>query len=319
MPEEGVKLTHNDKLLTGAEIVRLIDFFVKLGVNKVRFTGGEPLVRKDCVDIIRDVGRIEGLNKIAITTNGILLSKRIKDLKEYGLNQLNISLDTLEEKKFGFITKRNGWSKVMTSIESALENGFQPLKINCVVMKGLNDDEICNFIDFTRDKVILKFKINEIYPDYNIWELFLIFFLVIDFLKLIFLKNVDVRFIEYMPFDGNKWNTKKMVSFREMLKIIAEKYHTECIEKLDDDPNDTSKAFKIKSYKGQFGFITSMTEHFCNTCNRIRLTADGNLKVCLFGNAEVSLRDALRSNLTDEELENLISAAIKRKKEKHAG
>jgi molybdenum cofactor biosynthesis enzyme MoaA len=134
-----------------------------------------------------------------------------------------------------------------------------------------------------------------------------------------FNQDVDVRFIEYMPFDGNKWNTKKMVPYREMLKLIALKYDLNDIEKLQDDPNDTSKAFRIRGYRGQFGFITSMTEHFCNTCNRIRLTADGNMKVCLFGNAEVSLRDALRSNVSHEELENLISSAIKRKKEKHAG
>lgn len=122
-----------------------------------------------------------------------------------------------------------------------------------------------------------------------------------------------------MPFDGNKWNTKKMVSYREMLKTIAQKYPIESIKKLQDDANDTSKAFKIDGYKGQFGFITSMSDHFCNTCNRVRLTADGNLKVCLFGNAEVSLRDALRSNVSEQELTELISLAIKRKKAKHAG
>ncbi|CAF0893630.1 unnamed protein product [Brachionus calyciflorus] len=283
MPEEGVKLTPNEKLLTGSEIVNLINFFARLGVNKVRFTGGEPLVRKDCVDIIREVGKIEGIKKIAMTSNGIVLSKKIKDLKEAGLNQLNISLDTLEEKKFEFVAKRKGWSKVMNSIQAAIDLDYSPLKINCVVMKGINDDEITNFIEFTKDK------------------------------------NIDVRFIEYMPFDGNKWNTKKMVSFREMMKIIAQKYPIESIQKLQDDPNDTSKAFKIENYKGQFGFITSMSEHFCSTCNRIRLTADGNLKVCLFGNSEVSLRDAIRSNMNDEDLEELISSAIKRKKEKHAG
>lgn len=153
MPEEGVSLTANEKLLTGDEIVKLVKFFAKLGVNKIRFTGGEPLVRKDCVDIVRQVGQIEQIKKIGMTTNGIILSRKINELKESGLNQLNISLDTLEEKKFEFVTKRKGWSKVMKSIDSALELGFSPLKINCVVMKGLNDDEITNFIEFTKDKV----------------------------------------------------------------------------------------------------------------------------------------------------------------------
>lgn len=129
MPEEGVKLSANEKLLTRAEIVRLVEFFVRLGVDKVRFTGGEPLVRKECVDIIRDVGRIDGLKKIAMTTNGITLSRKLADLKEAGLNQINISLDTLEEKKFEFIAKRKGWHKVMESIENALKMGFSPLKV----------------------------------------------------------------------------------------------------------------------------------------------------------------------------------------------
>jgi molybdenum cofactor biosynthesis enzyme MoaA len=129
MPEEGVKLTHNDKLLTGSEIVKLVGYFVKLGVNKIRFTGGEPLVRRDCVDIIKEVGRIEGLQKIAMTTNGLLLARKINDLKLAGLTQINVSLDTLEEKKFEFIAKRKGWSRVMESIERALDLGYAPLKV----------------------------------------------------------------------------------------------------------------------------------------------------------------------------------------------
>ena len=133
------------------------------------------------------------------------------------------------------------------------------------------------------------------------------------------MKNVDVRFIEYMPFTGNKWNNNKMVSFREMLKLIGARYPIESINRLQDDANDTSKAFKVTDYQGQFGFITSMSEHFCHTCNRIRLTADGNLKVCLFGNAEVSLRDALRSGMSEQDLAELIGKAVSRKKEKHAG
>lgn len=153
MPEQGVQLTPNDRLLTRSEIVRLVRFFVRLGVDKIRFTGGEPLVRKDCVEIVQEVGRIDGLDKIAMTTNGILLARKLNDLKHAGLSHLNISLDTLEEKKFEFIAKRRGWSKVMASIDKALEMGYAPLKVNCVVMKGINDDEICNFIEMTKNKV----------------------------------------------------------------------------------------------------------------------------------------------------------------------
>ena len=173
-------------------------------------------------------------------------------------NQNIPSLDTLIAEKFEFISRRPkaGHSKVLDSIEKSLNSGFNPLKVNCVVMRGLNDDEILDFIELTREK------------------------------------NVDVRFIEYMPFDGNKWNTQKMVPYQEMIEIIQQKYPD--FHRIADAPNDTSKGYKVPGFKGQVGFITSMSENFCSSCNRLRLTADGNLKVCLFGNTEISLRDYLR-------------------------
>lgn len=282
MPEEGVQLSKKDNLLKSDEIIRLISLFARLGVNKIRFTGGEPLVRSDCVDLIRETKKI-GIQTISMTTNGILLPRKIVELKEAGLTHLNISLDTLQEKKFEFISKRKGWNKVMEGIKLARELNFKPLKINCVLMKGLNDDEIISFIEMTKEQ------------------------------------DIDIRFIEYMPFDGNKWSSKKMLPYKEILKIIAQKYEIENILKVQDENNDTSKGFKILDYKGKFGFITSMSDHFCNTCNRIRLTADGNLKVCLFGNSEVSLRDIIRKNVTDDEIIEEIGAAVKRKKAQHAG
>ena len=167
-------------------------------------------------------------------------------------------MDTLIAEKFEFISRRPkaGHSKVLDSIEKSLQFGFNPLKVNCVVMRGLNDDEILDFIGLTREK------------------------------------NVDVRFIEYMPFDGNKWNTKKMVPYQEMIDIIQRK--SPDFQRITDAPNDTSKGYKVPGFMGQVGFITSMSENFCSSCNRLRLTADGNLKVCLFGNTEISLRDHLR-------------------------
>lgn len=147
---------------------------------------------------------------------------------------------------------------------------------------GFNEDEICDFVELTRDR------------------------------------NVDVRFIEYMPFTGNRWDTDKMVPYRAMLETIRARYPA--FEALPNGPNDTSKAYRVPGYRGQMGFITSMTEHFCGSCNRLRITADGNLKVCLFGNTEVSLRDALRSpGCSEDDLRCLISAAVKRKKKQHAG
>jgi len=283
MPEEGITLTPNSHLLSSDEIIKIAQIFVSEGVKKIRLTGGEPLVRGDVVDIVRRLKLLPGLETVAMTTNGVTLSRKLAALKDAGLDALNISLDTLVPEKFEFVSRRPkaGHLKVLNSIEKSIEMDFTPVKVNCVVMRGLNDDEILDFVGLTQDK------------------------------------NIDVRFIEYMPFDGNKWNTKKMVPFSEMLEIIRTRYPD--FKRINDAPNDTSKGFKVDGFQGQVGFITSMTENFCGSCNRLRMTADGNLKVCLFGNTEVSLRDALRQGTHDDELKHLIEAAVKRKKPRHAG
>ncbi|XP_052276119.1 molybdenum cofactor biosynthesis protein 1-like isoform X2 [Dreissena polymorpha] len=283
MPEGGVSLTPNERLLSSEEILKLSELFVKEGITKIRLTGGEPLVRKDIVDIVAGLSYLRryGLQSVAMSTNGITLARRLPELKEAGLDLLNISLDTLVPAKFEFVTRRKGWDKVMKGIDTALELGYSPVKVNCVVMRGINDDEICDFVALTEHK------------------------------------NIDIRFIEYMPFDGNKWNFKKMVPYQELVSVIKEKYPA--FHRIPDQPNDTSKGYKVDGFQGQVGFITSMSEHFCSSCNRLRLTADGNLKVCLFGNAEVSLRDAVRGGSSDEELLSVISAAVSRKKKQHAG
>ncbi|ESO93573.1 hypothetical protein LOTGIDRAFT_215958 [Lottia gigantea] len=283
MPENGVDLSPKTDLLSTKEILNLSKLFVKEGITKIRLTGGEPLVRKDLVEIIEGLNELKpmGLEAIGITTNGVTLSRKLPQLKQAGLDQINISLDTLVPQKFEFVTRRKGYDKVLRSIHSSIEHGFQPVKINCVVMRGLNEDEICDFVQFTQDN------------------------------------NVDIRFIEYMPFGGNKWNSQKMVTYQQMLDIIQSKWPD--FSKLKDKDNDTSKAYKVPGFKGQVGFITSMSEHFCGSCNRLRITADGNLKVCLHGNAEVSLRDAMRNDLPQEEMLEIIGAAVKRKKKQHAG
>jgi len=154
MPENGVELTPNDKLLTTPELLRLTRLFVGEGVDKVRLTGGEPTVRKDIEDIVEELGKIPGLRTIAMTTNGLVLAKKLARLQRAGLNQLNISLDTLQEHKFTFITRRLGFENVKKSIDMALELGFNPLKINCVVMRGINDDELIDFVEMTKDKPV---------------------------------------------------------------------------------------------------------------------------------------------------------------------
>jgi cyclic pyranopterin phosphate synthase len=281
MPEEGVALSPRDHILTFEEIERLARLFVANGVDKVRLTGGEPLVRKDIEQLVERVGAIDGLKTLAITTNGILLSRKLPRLHGAGVNLLNISLDTLDPAKFDEITRRKGIDQVLDAIESALAYGYDPVKVNCVVMRGFNEDELHHFVALTRDRPI------------------------------------EVRFIEYMPFQGNGWSDGKFLSYREMIQRIEG--HFPEMERVADGPNDTSKTYRVPGFRGSVGFITSMSDEFCGTCNRLRLTADGALKVCLFGNAEVSLRDLMRSGAGDADLVESIQSAVSRKKAAHAG
>lgn len=281
MPAEGVKLTARDGILKTEEIIRLADLFTKEGICKIRLTGGEPTVRKDVVDIVAELKKLKNLEQVAITTNGLTLTRQLPALQRAGLDALNISLDTLKADRFERFTRRKGWAKVMASIDLAVQLGYNPVKVNCVVMRGFNDDELVHFVNMTKDRPL------------------------------------DIRFIEYMPFDGNEWKENKMVSFDEMKKIIRQTYPE--FQALPNKANDTSKAYQVPGFVGQIGFITSMTHNFCSSCNRLRITADGNLKVCLFeGESEVSLRDVLRNEGSDEDLKNIIRNAVWGKKKQHA-
>jgi GTP 3',8-cyclase len=281
MPEEGVELTPDVKLLTADEVERLVRVFAGAGVDKVRLTGGEPTVRRDLEDIVKRVAAVPGIVDVSITTNGVTLAKRLETLKANGLTRLNISLDTLVPAKFEFMTRRKGQERVMASIDKAIELGFASVKVNCVVMRGQNDDELLDFVALTKEKPI------------------------------------NVRFIEYMPFDGNKWSTKKMVSYVEMKSRIEDAFGA--LMRKDDSPEEVAKNFTIDGHAGSVSFVTSMTKSFCSGCNRLRIMADGNLKVCLFGNSEVSLRDAMRRGDTNDDLLDVIGAAVNRKKAAHAG
>lgn len=323
MPEEGVPLSPDRELLTTPEIIMLSSIFVSQGVNKIRLTGGEPTVRRDILPLMHQLGALRpyGLKQLCITTNGISLHRKLDSMIESGLTGVNLSLDTLDPWQFQIMTRRKGFDAVQKSIDRILElnklGAGIKLKINCVVMRGLNDREIIPFVDLTREK------------------------------------DLEVRFIEYMPFDGNKWNKGKMFSYNEMLDVIRAEHPG--LHKVRDGKNDTSKTWKIPGFQGRLGFVTSMTHNFCGSCNRLRITSDGNLKVCLFGNAEVSLRDILRKSNSGEpideeafeamkqiemnrrqglggasdaplgmapneaELLDIIGMAVKRKKAKHAG
>ena len=280
MPEEGVPLSPNDELLTTPEIVMLSSVFVSQGVTKIRLTGGEPTVRRDILPLMQQLGslRPHGLKEICLTTNGISLHRKLDAMVEAGLTGVNLSLDTLDPFQFQIMTRRKGFDAVQRSIDRILElnrlgAGIR-LKINCVVMRGVNDREIVPFVEMTRDK------------------------------------DIEVRFIEYMPFDGNKWSRRKMYSYSEMLDLIREQHPG--LEKVRDHRNDTSKTWRVPGYAGRIGFITSMTHNFCGTCNRLRVTGDGNLKVCLFGNAEVSLRDILRQSNNGNPIDEAAFEAMKK-------
>ncbi|KAI8963916.1 molybdenum cofactor biosynthesis prote [Daldinia sp. FL1419] len=279
MPEEGVPLSPPRELLTTPEIAMLSSLFVSQGVNKIRLTGGEPTVRKDILSLMEQIGalRPHGLRELCLTTNGIALHRKLERMVEAGLTGVNLSLDTLDPWQFQIMTRRKGFDAVMKSIERVLElnkhGAGLKLKINAVIMRGINDREIIPFIEMTREK------------------------------------DIEVRFIEYMPFDGNKWNEGKMFSYTEMLDRIRENYPD--LEKVQDHKNDTSKTYKIPGFVGKIGFITSMTHNFCGTCNRLRITSDGNLKVCLFGSAEVSLRDILRESNGGEPIDQGVYEVMK--------
>ncbi|KAF8641113.1 hypothetical protein AX17_000755 [Amanita inopinata Kibby_2008] len=283
MPSEGVQLSPSGKILTNAEVLRLATLFVKSGVTKIRLTGGEPSVRKGLDNIIKELDalRVFGLQAVAMTSNGLALHRRLPELVESGLTHLNLSLDTLDPLKFEIMTRRRGHEAVLKTLDVAHSLPLASLKLNVVVIKGLNDGEILDFVEMTRDK------------------------------------SISVRFIEFMPFTGNKWEKSKMVPSSQLRDRIRAKHPS--LTRAPDELNDTAQTWKVPGYMGNIGFISSMSDHFCSSCNRLRLTADGQIKVCLFDAKELSLRDELRRGASDEELLSLIGRAVQGKQEKHAG
>ncbi|KAK9813703.1 hypothetical protein WJX73_004102 [Symbiochloris irregularis] len=281
MPAEGVELTPSQDVLTTDEIVNLAEIFVAAGVNKIRLTGGEPTLRRDIVPLTQRLHSLPGNPAIGITSNAIALRRSLAELQQSGLSLLNISLDTLQPQRFEQMTRRRGLQKVLDCIHHAVDLGFDPVKVNVVVMRGTNDDELLDFVAMTQHLPI------------------------------------NVRFIEWMPFDGNVWKDSRMVPYREMLAAVQA--HHPQLQRCQDPAGEVAKNFYVPGHRGTVSFVTSMTQAFCGDCNRLRLMADGNLKVCLFGANEVSLRDALRQGATTEELQAIVSAAVDRKKAAHAG
>lgn len=253
MPEEEYDFTPASGLMQKEEIEALAKIFVAQGVNKIRLTGGEPLVRKDAADIIMTLSRLPV--QLTLTTNGTRLHQFVEVLQQAGVNSLNISLDTLQADRFGLITRRDQFALVWNNIRLLLQKGFH-VKVNVVVMKGLNDGEINDFIAWTKDT------------------------------------PVHVRFIEFMPFSGNRWTSNKVVTLEQILATIAARYD---FLPLKGAPHETAKKFVVPGHAGTFAVISTMSAHFCGDCNRMRLTADGKLKNCLFSSGETDLLTPLRN------------------------
>ena len=274
MPECGVdKLEHKD-ILSLEEIYEITKSFVALGVNKIRLTGGEPLVRKGIVELISKISKLDGVRDIAMTTNGILLKRFAKDLKDAGLNRVNLSLDTLDPVKYKEITRGGDIEDFFAGIEEAKKVGLNPIKINSVLIGGFNDSEIERLVDLTMDE------------------------------------DIDVRFIELMPIgEAASWAEEKFVSNDTILKKIKSLKQVE-----RKDPSSPAVYYKLPGAKGRVGIINPISCKFCQDCNRVRLTSEGMLKLCLHSNKEIDLKKALREGV---DLESFILESILKKEESH--
>ncbi len=274
MPEEDYAFTPASRLMQASEIVTLAKLFVENGVNKIRLTGGEPLVRKDAGDIIKSLSKLPV--KLTITTNGTRIHEFADLLVESGIRSLNVSLDTLQREKFQLMTRRDQFDRVIQNIRMLIDKEFH-VKVNVVVTKGLNDNEINDFIAWTKNE------------------------------------PVHVRFIEFMPFSGNKWSSNKVFTWQEILHKASESYD---IIPIARDNHDTAKKYQVPGFTGTFAVISTMSAPFCSDCNRMRLTADGKMKNCLFSKSETDLLSALRRG---EPVLPLIEESIRNKAKELGG
>ena len=274
--KDNTFFSEEDKL-TKDEICKVVNICSKLGIKKVRLTGGEPLVRKDIIDLLQGINNIDGIEEIYMTTNGILLEDKVEILKKSGLKGVNISLDSLKSDMFNKLTRVGDLKKVLNSIDKCLENKIK-VKINTVMIKGMNEDEILDFVNLTLEK------------------------------------DIDVRFIELMPIGvGSKF---KGVSNDEIRKLVNEKFKD--IEEIKRNNNEGPATYiKLKNAKGKVGFISAISNCFCEECNRIRLTSEGFLKQCLHYKYGIDLKNLLRGNASEEEILNVIKDNIYNKPEKH--
>jgi cyclic pyranopterin phosphate synthase len=277
MPEEGVALRDKSHFMTSEEVIAIAKTFVGLGVKKIRLTGGEPLIKKDVANVIKQLGELPV--ELAISTNAVLVHNFIDVFKDAGIKSVNVSLDSLNAERFNKISRRENFDIIKSNIDLLIANDFD-VKINVVVMRDVNEDEIIDFISWSKQD------------------------------------RIKIRFIEFMPFDGNKWDWDKKVSLQEILDITNAHFGKDEVIKVADKPNDTAKNYQLKDSKGSFGIISTVTNPFCDTCNRIRLTADGKIKNCLFSTGETDILTSFRNG---DDIENLIKSDILNKKKERGG
>ncbi len=276
MPEEGIRYLPKKELLTFEEIERLVRILAEMGITKIRLTGGEPFLRNDLMDLIRKITATPGIAEVHITTNGILTRPYIAELKSLGISSVNLSLDTLDRDRFKKIARRDEFDNTWRTFEQLMDHQI-PVKINAVVMEGKNEEDLLPMVELTKT-----------YP-------------------------VSVRFIEEMPFNGVGNSSLPMWTYKKIVDHIRVHYPT--IEKLNDEANTTSYNYQVPGYLGKVGVIAAFSRTFCGTCNRIRLTAQGVLKTCLYDDGVLNIKTHLRAASTDEELKNLFSSAFQHRPE----
>ena len=272
MPEEGIKYLPKKELLTFEEIERLITLMAQMGISKIRLTGGEPFVRTDLMELIRTIVKINGIKHVHLTTNGILTAQHIPELKSLGIASVNLSMDTLDRERFKMITRRDEFEKTNETFQSLLQHSI-PVKINTVVMDGKNIDDILPLVRLTKDQL------------------------------------VSVRFIEEMPFNGEGSHYPTLTwTYKKILDHIRKEYPN--LEKVDDPANSTSYNYKVPGFHGTIGVIAAFSRTFCGTCNRIRVTAQGELKTCLYDDGVLNLKELMRAGLRDEDLKKELMKAF---------
>lgn len=280
MPEEGIHFKPHDEILSYEEMFHLVTISIRCGIRKVRLTGGEPLVRKGFVRFIERLSAVKELDEITLTTNGVLLKEFAADLKRFGISRINVSLDSLKPERFLHITGRDHFARVWAGIQEAERLGFSPIKINVVAMKGINDDEI------------------------------------LDFARLTIEKPYHIRFIEFMPVgEQNSWTPRRFLSVEEIHRKIQTLGNLRPVQ--SNQLDGPAERYVLEGAKGELGLIGALSHHFCDRCNRLRLTADGHLRGCLLSDQELDIKTPLREGRTDAHLAELIRQTVEHKLRNH--